>query len=73
MANGEFKFAERRVVTKLDDAVLAQSHMKDLANVPMSRYVGWFHNIVASGGCMQYQFNQLMLELHILGGLSFSS
>ena len=33
----------------LDDAVLVQSHMKEIANVPLSRYVDWFHNIVAGG------------------------
>ena len=60
----EFKLAEQSAGFNVDDAVLLQSHMKGLANVPMSRYVDWFHNIVASGGFMQYQFNQLLLELN---------
>ena len=63
----EFKLAEQSAGIKLDAAVLVQSHMKGIANVPMSRYVDWFHNIVASGGFMQYQFNQLLLELNSLG------
>jgi len=67
MTNAEFKLAEQSVGINVDDAVMLQSHMKDIANVPMSRYVDWFHNIVASGGFMQYQFNQLLFELNKLG------
>ena len=67
MTNAQFKLSEQSAGLNLDDAVLVQSHMKGIANVPRSRYVDWFHNIVASGGFMQYQFNQLLLELNNLG------
>ena len=67
LSNADFKLAEKSVGIKFEQAVLAQSHMKGIANVPRSRYVDWFHNIVASGGFMQYQFNQLLFELNNLG------
>ena len=67
MSNAEFKFAEQSVGINYADAVLLQSHMKGIANVPLSRYVDWFHNLVASGGVLQYQFNQLLFELNRLG------
>ena len=67
VTNAQFKLSEQSAGINLDDAVLVQSHMKGIANVPRSRYVDWFHNIVASGGFMQYQFNQLLLELNNLG------
>ena len=67
LPNKQFLLAEQSAGINLDDAVLVQSHMKEIANVPLSRYVDWFHNIVASGGFMQYQFNQLLLELKKLG------
>ena len=67
LSNADFKLAEKSVGIKFEQAVLVQSHMKGIANVPMSRYVDWFHNIVASGGFMQYQFNQLLVELNKLG------
>ena len=68
LPNKQFLIAEQSAGINLDDAVLVQSHMKEIAIVPLSRYVDWFHNIVASGGgVMQYQFNQLLLELNNLG------
>ena len=50
LPNKQFLLAEQSAGINLDDAVLVQSHMKEIANVPLSRYVDWFHNIVASGG-----------------------
>ena len=50
LPNRQFRLAEQSAGINLDDAVLVQSHMKEIANVPLSRYVEWFHNIVASGG-----------------------
>ena len=67
MSNAQFKLAEQSVGFNLDEAVLLQSHMKGIANVPLSRYVDWFHNLVASGGFLQYQFNHLLFELKKLG------
>jgi hypothetical protein len=67
MSNVQFKLAEQSVGFNLDEAVLLQSHMKGIANVPLSRYVDWFHNLVASGGFLQYQFNQVLFELQKLG------
>ena len=66
-SNADFKLAEQSAGINLQEAVLVQSHMKGIANVPRSRYVDWFHNAVASGGFMQYQFNQLLFELQKLG------
>ena len=57
MTNPELKLAEQSVGINNDNAVLVQSRMKAIANVPMSRYVDWFHNVVASGGFMPHQFN----------------
>ena len=67
LSNADFKFAAHTVGIIFDQAVLVQSHMKGIANVPMSRYVDWFHNLVASGGFIQYQLNQLLVELNKLG------
>ena len=49
LSNTQFKLAEQSVGFNLDEAVLLQSNMKGIANVPLPRYVDWFHNIVASG------------------------
>ena len=41
--------------------------MKGSQTPHLSNCVDRFHNIVASVGFMQYQFNQLLLELNKLG------
>ena len=39
VTNAQFKLAEQSAGINIDEAVLVQSHMKNIANVPMSRYV----------------------------------
>ena len=64
----EFKIsaisANEKVVALCDRC---ESHMRFVANVPDSRYTDWFHNLLASGGMLQYQINQLLYALGKLG------
>ena len=64
----EFKIsaisANEKVVALYDRC---ESHMRFVANVPDSRYTDWFHNLLASGGMLQYQINQLLYALGKLG------
>ena len=53
------------VLTRVKQCFL-QSHMKGLANIPLSCY-DWFHNFVASGGIIKYQFNHLLFKLNKIG------
>ncbi len=67
MTPKQFKDAQKSVGVNYADAHLLRSDMAGVARVPHSRYVDWFHNLVASGGIFQYQVNQLMHELQKLG------
>jgi hypothetical protein len=52
MSNAQFKLEEQSVVS-------TWMNQCSIANVPLSRNVDWFHNIVAIGGFLQYQFKHL--------------
>ncbi len=63
MGVGAFKLEMQCAGIAYNEFGLMYSHMRDIAQVPTSRYPDWFHNVVASGGVVQYQVNVLALAL----------
>ena len=49
------------------DCVLVRSRFWDALDLPKKRYTDWFHDLVASGGVMQYIVNQVVYDLELKG------
>ena len=49
------------------DCVLVRSRFWDALDPPQKRYTDWFHDLVASGGVMQYIVNQVVYDLNLKG------
>ena len=64
MTKTEFQALGKSAGINLDECVLARSHHRERAQVPMSAYPDWFHNLLASGGVFQYQLNSFIWELY---------
>jgi len=67
MTQTEFNLAQQSVGINYEAACLLYSPMAEIARVPTTRFPDWFHNLLASGGVLQYQVNHLCMELRKIG------
>ena len=63
MNKSQFKIEQQCAGITYNPDGLMYSDFRDMAQVPLSRYPDWFHNLAASGGVAQYQVNKLALDL----------
>ena len=64
-SNADFKILEKRLGLKYDPEGLPWDlSLRHIHRLPDSMYLDWMHNFLASGGCAQYQVNEIVLEMN---------
>ena len=67
LAPTAFETLQKQLGVTHKDCVLVRSRFWDTLDLPQKRYTDWFHDLVASGGVMQYIVNQVVYDLELKG------